>query len=239
MKILRNLVILIIILCTSAFIETVNAQQLEDVVSLKNGSVIRGNILEVTSQTIKIQICGGSIFLFKTEEIEKTWKEFPFRDKGNLMIHTKGYYNLTKIGLLPGNPTGASFITVNGYQFNPYFLSGIGVGIEKYDFETYPIFGNIQYNFINARFTPFINFQGGYSFVKRNDGDIKRYGGVLFGSEVGFKSHFNENFAFYLGFGYRYQVLSTKQTQTWSPNIDIINEITYKRLSINIGLLFN
>jgi hypothetical protein len=239
MKIISKILISTIIIFASLFIETLSAQKLEDVVSLKNGSIIRGNILEVTSQTIQIQIYGGSILVYKTEEIEKTWKEFPFHNKSNLILHTKGYFNLTKIGLIPGNPTGASFITINGYQVNPYLLSGIGIGIEKFDFESYPIFGNIQYNFMNERFSPFISFYGGYSFVKRNDGDIKRYGGILFGSEVGFKSYFNDNFAFYMGIGYRYQALSTKQTQQWSPTTDIINEITYKRLAVSIGLLFN
>ena len=59
------------------FILDANAQVgYEDVVYLKNGSVIHGVIIEqVPNQTIKIQIKDKSVFVYSMDEIEKITKE--------------------------------------------------------------------------------------------------------------------------------------------------------------------
>jgi len=50
--------------------------ELQDVVYLKNGSIIRGLIIEqVPNVSIKIQTSDGSVFFYKMEEIEKITKE--------------------------------------------------------------------------------------------------------------------------------------------------------------------
>lgn len=52
------------------------AQQYEDVVYLKNGSIIRGVIMEqVVGESIKIKTGDGNLFVFKMDEIEKMTKE--------------------------------------------------------------------------------------------------------------------------------------------------------------------
>lgn len=51
---------------------------LQDVVYLKNGSIVRGIIIEqVPNESLKIQTAGGSLFVYKFEEIEKITKEAP------------------------------------------------------------------------------------------------------------------------------------------------------------------
>ena len=48
----------------------------EDVVFLKNGSIIRGLIIEqVPNETIKIQIKDRSVFVYRMDEVEKITKE--------------------------------------------------------------------------------------------------------------------------------------------------------------------
>jgi TM2 domain-containing membrane protein YozV len=48
----------------------------DDVIYLKNGSVIRGSIIEqIPNQTLKIQTKDGSVFVFKYNEIDKITKE--------------------------------------------------------------------------------------------------------------------------------------------------------------------
>ena len=48
----------------------------EDVVYLKNGSIIRGTIIEqVPNESLKIETADGSIFVFKISEVEKMTKE--------------------------------------------------------------------------------------------------------------------------------------------------------------------
>lgn len=53
-----------------------NDEKYEDVVYLKNGSIIHGTIIEqVTGESIKIKTNDGNTFVFKMDEIEKTTKE--------------------------------------------------------------------------------------------------------------------------------------------------------------------
>ncbi|MFN4084273.1 MAG: hypothetical protein ACK4K9_11640 [Bacteroidia bacterium] len=57
--------------------KTETNQQLVDVLYLKNGSVIRGTIIEqVPNVQIKIQTKDGNIFVYKIEEIERITKEY-------------------------------------------------------------------------------------------------------------------------------------------------------------------
>lgn len=61
--------------CAQGKIETIK-EQLVDVVYLKNGSIIRGNIIEqVPNIQIKIQTKDGNIFVYKMEEVEKMTRE--------------------------------------------------------------------------------------------------------------------------------------------------------------------
>lgn len=69
----KALLILCAVVCSALY---VSAQQLEDVVYLKDGSIVRGIILEqVPGQTIKIQTSGGSQFVYKIENVSKITKE--------------------------------------------------------------------------------------------------------------------------------------------------------------------
>ncbi len=52
------------------------AQQLQEVVYLKNGSIIRGVVIEqVPNESLKIQTADGSIFAYPMDEVEKITKE--------------------------------------------------------------------------------------------------------------------------------------------------------------------
>ena len=55
---------------------------MEDVVYLKNGSIIRGVIIEqVPNESIKIQTNDRNIFVFKMEEIDRIKKETLWEDE--------------------------------------------------------------------------------------------------------------------------------------------------------------
>ena len=109
----------------------------EEVVYLKNGSIIRGIIIEqIPNQNIKIQTKDRNVFVFKYEEIEKmTKEELPIYNKINKNDITnykkKGFINITEINYCPGIgnlKAGSNLIknvdyslglrTINGYQIN-------------------------------------------------------------------------------------------------------------------------
>lgn len=58
-----------------------------------------------------------------------------------------------------------SFATSHGYQFNPYFFLGAGVGVDYYLDQSYalPVYLDSRVNFINKNITPYFGFKVGYS----------------------------------------------------------------------------
>jgi hypothetical protein len=74
MKHISQLFVVLLLVCLWSAITY--SQQMEDVIYLKNGSVIHGIIIEqVPNETIKIKTKDGNVFAFKYEEIQKFTKE--------------------------------------------------------------------------------------------------------------------------------------------------------------------
>lgn len=70
-KFMRTKVYVLCLFC-SVLVLWLNAQTSVNVVHLKNGSVLKGAILEqIPSESLKLRLCDGSVFVFKTKEIEK------------------------------------------------------------------------------------------------------------------------------------------------------------------------
>lgn len=68
----------IIVVCVLVFalVSHASAQQYQDVVYLKNGSIIRGVIIEqIPGDSLKIQTPGGSVFVHRMSEVLKIAKE--------------------------------------------------------------------------------------------------------------------------------------------------------------------
>ena len=70
------LFLLVIIWAIIFIVPTANAQQLEDVVYLKNGSKVRGTIIErIPGKTIKIRTRDWNVFVYPIDEVERIEKE--------------------------------------------------------------------------------------------------------------------------------------------------------------------
>lgn len=69
---------LVLVGCVTAVVVTspVSAQELEDVVHLKNGGVVRGTIIEqVEGESLRIETAGGNVFAYTMEEIAEITRE--------------------------------------------------------------------------------------------------------------------------------------------------------------------
>lgn len=78
---------LTLILLVSIAVLTFAQSNLQDVVYLKNGSVIRGIIIEqVPNKSIKIETNDRNIFVYQIEEVEKMTKE-PVQGKNNSTVN--------------------------------------------------------------------------------------------------------------------------------------------------------
>lgn len=153
----------------------VQAQDLQEVVYLKNGSIIRGVIIEQTPNvSLKIRTPDGSIFAYKMEEVEKITKEttldvrYGRRHRGEGL--SAGYRGFVDLGFTVGTGTFGEnrpeFTTSHGFQINPYIFVGTGFGVGYYlDSEAVeiPIFAHVRSEFLDKRISPFFDFKVGYT----------------------------------------------------------------------------
>lgn len=146
----KQIKILMLFLCTFLFINDATAQiGYEDVVYLKNGSVIHGIIIEqIPNESVKIQTKDKSMFVFKMEEIDKIAKEkkpgHAGRGRGErqakpAVADTEPYtgYSLSieshiGEGISDRNNQESTFAThvINGIMVNGVFSVGAGVGLD-------------------------------------------------------------------------------------------------------------
>ena len=166
----------------------------EAVLYLKSGSVIRGKIVDqLTSGKVKVELLGGSVFVFEATDIDSIRKENRARNsikeiQRNYYRKDRGFRNMTELAIIYGvnfknaqntgynnyysNSTqddiGLSLQTINGYQVWPYLFVGAGVGIDR--FITYqqtfsPFFLRVSSEFLKKKVTPYVYLDAGYSVM--------------------------------------------------------------------------
>ncbi len=125
----RNLLLLMLTLTAASVL----AQSKQEVVYLKNGSIVRGTIIEqVPGKNLKLETADGSVFVYDMTDVEKITKEEPKKSQ------TSSY---------PGMHPGMDFMIELGPNFSrggASFSSSIGVGkrISKNFF--FGVLGNVS-----------------------------------------------------------------------------------------------
>jgi len=221
---------------------------MEDVVYLKNGSIIRGIIIEtVPNQTIKIQTKDRNVFVFKYDEIDKITREVLTQldeTEDDIEYKASGYINITEINFCPGvgdidygiartknEDISFGLRSINGYQFNEHLSLGIGIGIDKYkDATLLPISLDGRITFLKGKISPVFVANAGYAFGLNN-----AVGGVMINPQVGVKIHVTSSSAFVFNIGYKGQQQEIQFYQF--PQIRSRNSF-FHFLTISTGFLF-
>ena len=178
---------------------TVAQVNIRDIVYLKNGSIIKGDILEVIpNETIKIKTSDGSIFVFRMDEVERTGKDEPPKnpapvsavtetDKPNEKLRPmpSGYLFMLRLGpnvQLFNSSSDFSAGVINAVQVNQYLSLGIGAEATTYVYDEhfnssvviFPIFFDARFYIPGNSVQPMFSMQLGYSVVgnkkDRSDG---------------------------------------------------------------------
>jgi sRNA-binding regulator protein Hfq len=260
-KIIQNLLPIILFILTYSLCSGQN-NNMEDVVYLKNGSIIRGLIIEqVPNQSIKIQTKDRNVFVFKYDEIEKITKENAINNNSNNSgndtqttgeFKKKGFINLTEINYCPGvgdvkfenlsaknEDYSFGFKTVLGYQFNEHLSLGLGVGIDKYkNIELLPLTLDTRVSILKGKVSPVFIGDIGYSF-----GLNGVEGGLVINPQVGIRTYISKNTAYIFNIGYKWQ--KQKVTYRYPSSIYGINyyaysteEVFFKFITISTGFSF-
>ena len=226
-----RLALLLTFLCSIMKAQT----NLEDVVYLKNGSIIRGIIIEqVPSQSLKIQTRDRNVFVFKMDEIEKMTRENPGpaeTSPSTFQLKKSGFaamleinrawgferyaienspadYNQTFSG---GRSFGVRFI--NGFRFSPHFFGGIGVGL---DFFPDIYYLTNRYRIDKARFIPItFDFRTHLTNTRWSPminlaagyavGIDDLRGGLIINPQIGCQGFISDKVAVFFSVGYKWQ----------------------------------
>jgi len=225
-----------------------SAQKAKDVLYLKNGSIIYGKLIEIVDDQYKIQSSDGSIFIFKTSEVEKFSKESPFFDGRK----TAGFGFSLEAGLLVGSQhtdfsAPFSFNFLASVTSNTKNITSIGSGVEFFGRPYTPLFIEYKYIFYNKKTSPFFFARGGAVIpfggdeqtpsliINHNNGPKDYKGGASFTFGTGI-SWAKEDYETFLSFGYRYAHTSYVQNDYNLGDVTYSNSLN--RLEIKLGIKF-
>ena len=245
--------------------ETTTDTNEEDVVYLKNGSILRGEITEKTSELVKIKILGGSLFVFQMEEVkeiereEKEYIEDPSerkrlkKIKRPLTFRTSGWYNVTTQGFLPGINAfsearlGFTLHHVIGYQFNNKVAVGAGMGLDVYGlFDGEAVFNYyVDYRgyLTEKSATPYYGLALGYGKVIPSWQFFDIKGGAYIQPAIGIRCKSRKKAHFIIEYGLKMQKASyTRTNWFWDgeqgQNANEVRNIWFRRSAFKIGVLF-
>lgn len=207
----KFLFVLVALLVTSfAF----SQNNLQDVVYLKNGSIIRGIIIEqVPNKLVKIQTADQNVFVFEIDEIEKLTKEEALnqskvrtnKTSSGIENPSSGFTSHIELGPLVyvGNLSNLnvfSFRTLLGGRVSKAVSLGAEIGVDAAtSYVSAPVGFGLRTNFLDSRYIPFFDFSTGYAY---HTGGRFGFHSVYFTPSVGFKFRVKSNVAPYIKFGY-------------------------------------
>lgn len=216
---------LILIIFSLIAVLAVSAQKNSQVV-LKNGSIIKGEILEENEKGVKIKTKDGSVWNYTKDEIESVGQYDPDWKSSK-------FYSSMTFGLMPSQQFSGSFHLVNGYVLNPHWNFGVGVGVEGFGNRGYmPVFLNAKYNVMSSLSTPYVSVIAGYDLSLTNT-DLNK-GGFTTGLQLGLDHFFSQHVGISTSVGYRYAYL--KIQNSWWDDFVTVREVN--RFEMRFGLIF-
>ncbi|TAE49955.1 MAG: hypothetical protein EAZ89_13145 [Bacteroidetes bacterium] len=252
--------ILLTILLGLAFgLAQAQSHNMEDVVYLKNGWIIRGTIKQIIPDSVlTIESEGRNVFVFKWEEVLRmAQEEAPRRrggDRGPAAYPEKHYYGTARIAVLAGsnastfyygNNGSMSLQTSHGYRFSHWLQAGVGTDITFYNNGLMlPLYGELRSDLKAAAVSPQLYVKGGYSLpLYQNASDpwggtqnYKAYGGINMEAGVGMRLQTHGPAAWLLSAGYHMQ--AKRDTYTNWGGAEIEENYVFRRLSIAAGIIF-
>jgi hypothetical protein len=165
-----------------------------EVVYLKNGSTIRGEIVEEKpNQYLKIETDNGSSVFCNIDEIDKITREkvengtsSKQKQSSSEGYLTRGYRCFVFGEFIGGELIGGAITTTHGFQINKHIFVGGGSGIRFADDWSYgnhisiPLYANFRYDIWDNNSSPYLNLNSGICIPIQ--GAFGFYGALTIGS---------------------------------------------------------
>ncbi len=255
---MRKLILLFTMLFPLLSAITFAQENMYTTIYLKNGSVVRGGIIEnIPDSIVKLKTNDGNLWVFEYSEIMKF--EETTIDKKQLYNRNSYIFSLensvsVSVEDRSSNPEKATAVFIgSGFKYSNGFYTGIVAGVEKWDITTIPLLIEQHISIYKRNASPFVYFRGGYSFAV-NDKDNKDaiyienkwYGGFTYDIGIGVKVHISKFFGMYFSLGYRQQNLLQKFKENtniyyWDIRGEpyrIERQYVYNRFALKIGMFF-
>lgn len=213
---------LILTIAALLFLTTAQAQQYTEVVYLKNGSMIRGTVVEQTpGESLKIRTTDGSLFVYRMDEVEKIVKEEARKGSNNLPGTGVTYRGHLDLGYVLNARTGGGLLSrveltsSHGVMIKPYLFVGAGIGLTYFhdiDAFTLPIFANARISLPLNKVSIFMDSKIGYAMGLTSSSD----GGLYLTPSVGISIRKID-----LSFGYVAQYVRTIDKYGYGENVNM------------------
>ena len=108
---------ILLIACTALFTSFSYTQELQDVVYLKSGSIIRGIILEqIPNKSLKIKTADGSVFVYELKDVTRLTREAMFTPA----VPSSPFVSASDKVVIGANPLGAIVGGVSWLSYERY-----------------------------------------------------------------------------------------------------------------------
>jgi hypothetical protein len=239
------------------------AQKMQDVVYLHDGSILKGQVLEFQPEgKIKIEIVGGSILVYPASAVKELRKEtitviehFPANPSTGLSLKTKGLYLMSQAHANLGKDynyqtqVGTGISQTVGYQFNQWIGLGLGAGFSSIGNKSFvPVFSEARGYFSKDASGFFYSLAAGYAYAFKHSADqfsfsnnnTKAKGGTWVYPAIGYRFKSSKKMNACLDLGYCIQKASYEyNAPDWTGSLTVYTEDnTWKRLTLRFGILF-
>lgn len=197
------------------------------------------------------------IILFIGLSYSKAQQLEEFKERGVIYITTFGFANGFNEIAFAGDRSISNRITtisahqVVGYQFNPYFSLGMGLGFEKWKRTSFiPLYADLRANLFYKRYSPFINVNFGYSSkwyespIPENQSKVIQGAieGLYFAGGIGLKVMFSKSAAGLISIEYKLQESSIKYSDELNDHEELTtnreDRAIYQFVGVKVGVLF-
>ncbi len=225
---------------------------------LKNGAKIEGAIIgSFDDSRLFFTINGDDSIAMKYDYIRKIqfkgkgagYNKFDEKIASNPSIKSNAFYHEFRTGFLFGaDEVSFAVHTLNGYQFNQYLGTGLGIGLNTFgDYLTMPIYATVKGYILDRKVSPFYFGDVGYGFAWRNNNNSDYYqvsnlkGGYYWQLGMGYQVNFF-NSAFTMAIGYTNQ--DSQADYSYNPGywggsgFDVSEKRLLRRVSLTVGFLF-
>jgi hypothetical protein len=249
---MKNIIVLcVVILCQFAVQLQAQTKQYNDVVYLKDGSKIRGSVLNYKpDESVLVALSSGQEVKILAKDVKKVVMDLPTAPKTikPYEFRERGLYNATSFALSFGksyytNSGGVGLQHSIGYQFKRILGAGVGVSYENLYVQNsaegrmFSVFGELR-GYLSKHNTAFYyNLAGGMAFpvAKADENLTNLKGGLLIYPAVGMRFGASKRYNFFMDIGAKIQQVSYSSVNEWSENH---YAVTYRRWVLRSGILF-